>query len=1068
MNNFVLRQLAVCFAAFAGCKGVLFKHSLAGRFVSLVLLCAAMTVHAADELVVQIVKDGQPGAGLTAIIDGNTKKSVSSSGLVFFDLSTGAHSLQILDGEQPLHSLRFDAASGQLVDINMSFSEGSQPDIAVESYFKTESVGTRKTAAKGGIVGVIKANGIPLLGATVSVAGTNIEEETNLAGRYQIELPRGIYQLKIYHPDFSSKDIDNYRVISNVVKNSNFTISANNQAIEEVVVLAKVNSSAFEEDERYSANVIDTIGIEQIARFGDSDVAAAVVRIPSVTIQNNRFVFIRGLGGRYVTSTLNGATMPSTDPSKRTVPLDLFPSNIVSQLDVKKTFIASMPGESTGGNLVINTRTFPDERSGKLSLSLGFTDGLTGNDALRDPTSGSYDWAGWDAGERKEPGAIAAIAEILALGSVTDPVNGTAFELPNNVRTELQRLGAVILKDDLDLDSTTATPDVSIGGNYGDLFILDEADLGVFMALNYKNSWSKKADGIDNTYTPSGDQSDIFKFVEYSNDIDLSGLLSVGVNIGDSTYEANTIVSRSTRSRVRRSAGREGDEFQAQVKHSVEWVERQFLSQQFSGSHYLGEHGDWLMDWQITASQAERTSPDRRDVTFSADASLTDPQALLSSYDLDELNSSNQSVPLEGFQLEVNELNRRYDDLVDDNLDFSTNFDYEISAEAALTFGVQLIHRERDSNSSTYGIVANPANVDFDTDNLLVSDVITEGAITGDSNTGFAFTDETFPSDEYEAEMDLNSVYVSYDHLFLSEYQLVAGIRYEDYSQITETFDIQSEQGVPIESEINESTVLPTVSFNWLYQEDQQLRFAISKTVSRPDFKETSNAVFFDTEFDFRVRGNPFLEVSDVINYDIRWERYYDDQDSVSVALFYKDLDNPIERVVQPASGTAGNSRTFQNADSAEIYGLEIEGRKEFDLSDDFTETVFVMINAALIESDVTLLNGGNRSLQGQPEYTFNLVIGYDDIIRDHEITLLLNQNGETIVDVGVNGQPDIIEEPRLDIKVNYKYNINENFVIKASLENLLDEEIEFTQGGQTFQSYKKGLEFKMGIDWNF
>lgn len=1066
MNKSILRQFAVCLDEYASRKGTSVRNLLAGRVVSLILLCGAMAVHGADELVVHIVKDGQPGVGLTAIIDGGTEKSVDSSGLVFFDLSTGAHSIQVLDGEQPLHSLRLDAAGGQLIDINIFLTEDGKPDVSIESHFKTESISIRKNAALGNIEGVISSNAIPLVGATISVVGTDIEEETDASGRYQIELPRGVYQLKINHPDFGSKDIDDYRVISNVVKNSNFTISASNQTIEEVVVLAKVNSSAFEEDERYSANVIDTIGIEQIARFGDSDVAAAVIRIPSVTIQNDRFVFIRGLGGRYVTSTLNGATMPSTDPSKRTVPLDLFPSNIVSQLDVKKTFIASMPGESTGGNLVINTRTFPDERSGKLSLSLGFTDGLTGDDALSDPTSGTYDWAGWDAGEREEPGAISAIADILALGTVTDATNGTTFELSNNVRTELQRLGAVILKDDLDLDSTTATPDVSIGGNYGDLFILDEADVGVFVALNYKNSWSKKADGIDNTYTPGGDLGDIFKFVEYSNDIDLSGLLSVGVNIGDSTYESNTIVSRSTRTRVRRSAGREGDEFQAQVKHSIEWVERQFLSQQFTGSHYLDEHGNWLMDWQVTASQAERTSPDRRDVTFSADASLTDPQEVLSSYDLDELNSSRQSVDLEGFQLEVNELNRRYDDLIDDNLDFSTNFNYEISADASLTFGIQLIHRERDSNSSTYGIVANPANVNFDSDNLLVSDVITEDAITGDSNTGFAFTDETFPSDEYEAEMDLNSVYISYDHLFLSEYQLVAGVRYEDYNQKTETFDIQSEDPVP--SEIDEGIALPTVSFNWLYQEDQQLRFAIYQTVSRPDFKETSNAVFFDTEFDFRVRGNPFLEVSDVINYDIRWEKYYDDQDSVSVALFYKDLDKPIERVVQPASGTAGNSRTFQNADSAEIYGLEVEGRKEFALSDDLTETVFVMINAAIIESDVTLLNGGNRSLQGQPEYTFNLVIGYDDIVRDHELTLLFNQNGETIVDVGINGQADIIEEPRLDVKINYKYHINENFVVKASLENLLDEEIEFTQDGQTFQSYKKGLEFNMGIDWNF
>jgi outer membrane receptor protein involved in Fe transport len=189
---------------------------------------------------------------------------------------------------------------------------------------------------------------------------------------------------------------------------------------------------------------------------------------------------------------------------------------------------------------------------------------------------------------------------------------------------------------------------------------------------------------------------------------------------------------------------------------------------------------------------------------------------------------------------------------------------------------------------------------------------------------------------------------------------------------------------------------------------------------------------------------------------------------NLSVAAFYKDMDKPIERVVQPASGTAGNSRTFQNSDSAELYGVEIDGRTEFLLSDDYGQTIFVSVNAAFIESEVTSEGQEDRALQGQPEYTANLIIGYDNIERGHQLTLLLNQNGKSIADVGVSGQPDVFLEPRLDLNLVYRYNISDSLVLKAKVQNLLDEEYEYTQGGNVFQTYERGIGVQVAFDWNF
>ena len=1040
-------------------------------------LCSATSAYAFDELVIYVFKDGAAGSGLTVVLDGETGETTGIDGAAYFDMVPGTHSLQILENGNPLHSFRINYALGQYTDVSVTLGPGD-PDVTIESWYETETAGDRAKAPRAVLEGKVTSFETPVAGAEITVEGEDVQVWSDEGGRYRLELPRGIYNLEITHPEYRSRSISAMRLVANVARSADFGLTQDAAGVmEEVVVLGAYRPEGMELVERDTTNVVDTLGIEDLARFGDTDVAEAVIRLPSVTVQDGKFVFIRGLGGRYVTTTLNGATLPSTDPSKRTVPLDLFPSNIVSQLDIKKTFIAPMPGESTGGNLVINTRTFPDERAGKISISSDATVGVTGRKVFNDPTDGGFDWVGWDAGEREEPIAVTAIAEALSLGTVTDTDSGATFEINDTVERELRRLGAILISEDLDLDKAVAYPDVSIGANYGDLFAIGPMDLGIFAAVNYKNGWSQKDDGITNTYSPGqtsdevGDQLDILAFKEYANDIDISGLFSVGLTIGDHTFEANTILSRATQSKVKRTIGQEGDEFNSTMRHTIDWVERQFLSQQLRGSHFLNEAGTLQFDWQGTLSQAKRVAPDRREVRFDADSALTDPQDLLEGYDIEEPNDR-QPFALNGFLLEANQLLRRYDDLTDDNVDVSGAISYEFVSNTETEFnmeaGFSVIYRERDSDSSSYGFNIEQALVDrVRAPNALVSEVIGEDTITGNNNTGFSFADKTLASDEYEAELDLKSVYISADYLFNTDYQLIAGIRFEDYQQTTETFSLAGLQEA-VSSKIDETAMLPSLGFNWFFREDHQFRFAIYKSVSRPDFKETSNATFYDTEFDFRVRGNPNLEISEVTNYDARWEWYFADRQSVSVALFYKDLESPIERVVQPASGTAGNSRTFRNAESAELYGVEVEGRKDFALSDDLSQSIFVFVNASVIESEANLADGTSRKLQGQPDYTFNLVVGYDDLVRDQELTVLLNQSGKSIKDVGIAGRPNVIEEPRLDLKVNYKYRFTDDFLLKASAENLLNEEVEFTQGGEIFQSYKEGVEFKLGIDWNF
>lgn len=1021
------------------------KKYLSAILFGLSLFLASGIAYAEDELIVFVLKGESTYQGATLVLDGATEKNVPSNGLVYFDLNAGAHSLQLLDGETSIHSFRFSSASGQMADISLVVDDQADAQVSIETYNITESVGARAAAPTGSVSGIVRLANTPVAGASVEVVETGDTAVTGADGRYTLTVPRGAYELFADHPDASTSEDRDIRVVSHLTVSANFSLSRLGAAafdvpgvqVEEVLVLGSVSSDSFGASEQFSSAVVNTIGIEQLARYGDSDIASAVVRVPAVTLQDNRYVFIRGLGGRYITTTLNGATMPSTDPNKRTVPLDLFPSNIVENLQIRKTFLASFPGETTGGNLAIDTRSFPDERTGNISISLGGISSLTGNDVATDPLSGDWDIWGVDDGTRELNPIVGAVAYTLTeAGSY---LNDTAL-------TELRQLAGEQLLGGYDLSADTANPDISIGANFGDLIYIGDADFGYFAAVNYKNKWSQQ-EGISRSYDAIGGIFDSFDETDVSNDIDLSGLLSLSLNIGQNTFESVTLASRVTESSVQTLEGVDGDQGEESIRHTIDWIEQQFVSQQFIGEHQLND--SFIFDWQATASQASRYAPDRREVRF-------------------DLAPSNGGV----FNLEVPSLLRRYDELVDDNTDVSFNFSYETEFDSAwymsavFDFGAQLISRERDSESNSYGYFGGLFIAD-DATNLLVTDVLDDASVTGDTDSGFAFSDKTLASDSYEAEMDLTSYYFAADTTIEDSVQILVGARHDAFEQTTNTFNLQTE--LPVQAVLDEKVTLPSLALNWFYGDDQQLRFAWSETVSRPDFKEASNAVFYDTDFsDIRVRGNPDLQISSISNFDLRWESYGEGQDKLSVAAFYKEINDAIERVELTASGTAGNSRTFQNTEKAEIYGLELDGYREFALNDSYTKSLFIALNASLIESSVEDGTSTDRQLQGQPEYTFNLIFGFDDIDSGQELTLLFNQNGKSIRDVGVSGKPDIIEEPVAELNLTYAIDINDHLSLSAKATNILDASVEFSQFGEPFREYSKGIGFEAGFEWAF
>ena len=1045
-----------------------------------------------DELLLYVFDDGNGVEGAEVVVDGKSVGTTRADGSLTADLSDGAHVVAVAGPAGKAAVARFTAGNGLLANVVANLEDAST---RIQVFARTESAEDRRDAPTGTMIITVRKGANVAANQLVVFSGGFGAVNTNAQGQATKTLPRGMYTVSV--GDVSAR----VRVVAGVTRGAALRLPEDEgmtidvPSLEEVFVIASFDPGSFEVSERDTSNIVDTIGVEMLTRFGDSDVAASVVRVPGISVQDDKYVFIRGLGGRYITSTLNNATMPSTNPSKRTVPLDLFPSNFVSQLDIKKTFLPYMPGESTGGNLVINTKTFPDERGGSVSGSFGYVSGLTGKTVAVDSASGAFDVIGWDDGARKEDVLIKAISEIVSAGTFVD-TKGDTYALTPAIRGELLRTAGILLKDDWDPAFESATPNGSFGVNYGDLFYFSDSELGFYSAFNYSNDWSKRDNGIRRSYSASGNLADDQSYRSYTNNIELSGLLSLGFTSGNNTFEWNNLVSRSTESFFERVVGQEGDEFETIYQHTSQWEERQYLSSQIFGSHFLNEDGSLFGEWQFTASQARRYVPGRTDVRFRTAQTNTNAQVLRSDYDFGAANDAQIDL-LKGFTFEAGNSSKRWDDLTDNNFDGSFDVTWDVfdggASFAKIQFGAQAIFRERDAESATYGYFNDGRNPALErAPNVLVSDVIylcgtgddtvscpatpaengvtlpPVGGIQNNARTGYVFAIRTAVSDEYSAELSYNSVYAMYDHTVDSTWQFIVGARYEMYDQTTDTFDLTT--GAPVQGIVDEPSLLPSLGINWFYSDTQQLRFAMSQTVARPDFKEASNAVYFDNEFNVRIRGSKDLTISDVLNLDLRWEWYFGDneQDSLSVAAFYKEMTDPIERVVQPASGTAGNTRTFQNSDKADLYGMEVEGRKEFVLSDDYNRTLFVSFNMAYIESEVTAANQLTRALQGQPEYTANLVIGYDDLSAGQQLTLLYNQNGQSIADVGVLGAPDVYLEPRGELNLVYRYDISDYATLKARIENLLDEKVEYTQGSSVFQSYEKGTTFQLGFEWNF
>jgi len=816
-------------------------------------------------------------------------------------------------------------------------------------------------------------------------------------------------------------------------------------SVEEILVTGTSVSDAIDQA-RFSESIVDVLSAEDFATTGDSSVVDALSRLTGVTTVDGKYVYVRGLGERYSSTLFNGASLPSPDPVRRVVPLDLFPSGVMEQLSVQKTYAPWLPADFAGGSVQMITRTVPAEREFHFDISLEANDQTTGR---KTPwfEGGKADSTGFDDGFRDMPKGLRDL------------------DRTDSPQTPQQRQGLGLAVDrSFDVDDTTIPPGFEMTGSYANRWQTPAGDFGLVLGAQGENNWQYQKEELREQIENTTDQfRNASTLKQTTNSIDYAALGSLNWSPATSQLVKATLFwSHLTDKRYIEEDPRANDYEEAYFKDIyAEWEEQQLLTTQLGGSHAIERLHDLLFDWTVTYSQASRKLPDARFYGYRyLDSDISD------GLDRGSLR----------FARAANNI-RSWEDLTDDAWDVLANTALPLrlhkSVLSTIKAGVKYFDKQRESEFLQYRYLDANSSTNWPNYNdLPIDEIFDDPNINPDfwSLQQFSRAD-----DQYEAEEEIIGGYLQSDHEIGSSLRLMFGSRFESSMQSTNT-DAPEPATV-----LEDDSFFPATELTWLIRDDLQLRAAWSQTINRPDLRELSPAGFINPETRERYFGNPDLEVAELTNYDLRLEWYHGIADSLEIAAFYKDIQSP----VQEYALVNGRSRTWRNAKEAYLWGIEAAAQQSLAplgrWADDFT----VRANAAYIQSEATenaneAVTNLKHPLQGQSDYVVNFQITHDYLPWDLKNTLAFNMFGERLdsigakdpnVPAGQKGKDDSYEQPAATLDYTMKWGFvlfEQDFVLTFKARNLLDPKIEEQRAQVTERSFRDGRDFTLKIGYEF
>jgi len=892
--------------------------------------------------------------------------------------------------------------------------------------------------------------GLPVRSATLAFEGSEITTQTDLNGVFQARLPIGTWLVLVTAPGYQPQKLTGVAVEQGGTANVSVVLDAAAQRpaseepatvlSEEITVQAEAiaaTEQALLAERKAAAQIVDNIGSEEISKNSGSDAAGALKRVTGISLQEDKFVYVRGLGDRYSNTQLNGSRIPSTEFERKVVPLDLFPAELLEKITVSKSYTVDQPGDFVAGVVELETRAFPPNRRLRFGVSGGYHSETTGEPLLAYPGGLGPSGGG---GQALPPGV--PDQKLLRVS----PFTGDGFSAE-----ELEAFGELLIGDWSPQQRSRGPVDQGYELSYGNSF----DRVGLLLSATLENEFENRQEerayyglGSDGGLTRQSD----FDF-DYGEERVRGSLMgNVAFRLGDHTQlQLRGLDTTLAHTEGRIQEGNASDFAQDIRDLRLQFRDQEVTTFQLSADHFskrFGGSGGSVLKWRVATSDAA-TEENLREVIYEER--------------FGELVLSNQGQT--GF-FYFNDLE---DELLDGRVDWQVFFAGSGESFGSLELGLARLEGDRRFDGRRLRFFPRrTTGIDL---SAPPEEIYSEENIHPDF---FEIREVTNPTDSYTGNQTVDAAYAQGDWSW-GPWRVIGGARWEDSTIEVLSFERTTpDQATAIT--VAEESVLPSLSVVYALGPRTNLRGSYSRTVNRPELRELAPFEFKGIVGGLLVKGNPDLEQAEIDSLDLRWEHFPSGGEVLAASIFYKELDDPIESVLVAA---ANITETYLNADRAENLGFELEARKRLGSSFSGTawlDSITVLFNYAWVESEIdipagqTILTNPNRPLTGQPDDLLNFVVEWAPPRFGHGTTvrLLYNRIDEKVLLGGALGVPDVFEEARETVDLVWSQPLVRGLGMKVSAMNLLEEEKVWTQGGAIWRRYQPGRSFGLSFGYAF
>jgi TonB-dependent receptor len=853
-------------------------------------------------------------------------------------------------------------------------------------------------------------SGDALIGATVSIKGSTVGVAVNVDGKFQLSnLQPGKYILVIKYIGYQTKEISDVDVKVNDITPLDVNLEpATSHSLKEVTIRASYRQESVTSlyaKQKNSVQVTDGISADLIRRSPDRNTGDVLKRVSGTSVQEGKFVIVRGLAERYNANMLNGTVLPSSEPDRKAFAFDIIPSSLVDNIVIYKTATPDLPGDFAGGAINTITKDIPDNKFMEATVNVGYTSKATFKNNFVDPNPhGKYDWLGYDDGSRKLPSAYADIRSTYTSGTTSAEKIAIAQQFPNSFPYQTDQYNL----PNIGLQFTTGNSKA----------IREDSKFGYNFSFNYTTG-HKVTTGSRTQYNESNKDELLYgydrnNFINYKT---LGGVLNLGYTYGKNKFSFRNLYNNDFTINFEQTNNGINTGSDIHYKgFSVETTQNGLYSSILEGQHSIGER-NILIDWNANYGLSYRNQPDQRIVTI-----ITPP----GQPEYISLSSENSPKP--------NDLGRVYSDLHENIYGGKVNLTYPfkwLNESQKFKLGGLIQHRSRDFTIDALGYTdaIGFGNRSVFLQNGLTIDNVFSPESVHQNGIDLSILDQS--STSYTGTADLDAGYAMFDNKFTDKLRFVWGARVERYNQVLAPAG-------KAEQTYDNTDVLPSGNLTYSLSDKINLRASYFKSINRPEFRELASFRYYDYQTNYIIIGNDQLERSTISNGDLRLEYFPSAGEIFSFSAFYKKFTNPIEQI------NLGNDvLSYENAVSAKDLGFEMELRKklEFLSPGSFLKDMSFYVNASYIDAKVNLGAGRNVStpLQGQSPYLINSGLYYAPSGSDFSFNVLYNRVGERLAFRGTDHSIDIYEKPRdiLDFQVSKRL-LNRRAELKLTFSDIL------------------------------